>query len=56
MAGHTNNKKLTPKQKKKKSEAAEAVKGKPGVKEPFALADAIATGTVKKKKKRIPRK
>lgn len=41
-------KKLTPAQQRKKSKLAEQLKGKPGIKEPFALATFLA----KKKKKR----
>lgn len=40
--------KLTPVQKKKKKKLAEELKGKPGIEEPFALADFLA----RKKKKR----
>ena len=40
-------KKLTPSQERKKKKLAEKLKGKKGVKEPFALADFLA-----KKKKR----
>jgi len=51
MAGHINSprkKKLTPAEEKKKKKLAEGLKGKKGVKEPFALATFLA----KKKKKR----
>jgi len=43
---------LTKKQERKKKTVAEKLKGKPGVKNPFALATAIAKGSVKRKRKR----
>lgn len=52
MSGHTakdRKKKLTPTQKKKKKKFAEGLKGKSGIKNPFALATFLAKGGKKKK-------
>ncbi len=52
MARRSRSRTLTPTQKRKRSRIAEKVKGKPGVRNPFAVATAAALGTTKKRKKK----